>query len=396
MTFEALVGWRYLRNRRSRMVSLVSWITILGVAFAVSALLITLAVIQGFEREYKRSVLAFNAHVLVSHTDGLDDAASVIATIRRVAQAGEIKGLTPFFYLEGLAVQGAQVRGLAIKAVHLEEYWQLSGLPHEDTGQDKAGLWVGKVFREELGAAEKPLRLRLPSENEGPQARSFREIPISGYFSSGMYDYDSNFALLSFETADKKLGIFNTVHGIEIWLRDPKLARPFVSRLKESLSFPYTVMAWQDLNAHLFGALKLERLVFAIIMGMLILVASFNITGTLTMRVLEKRGDIAILRAMGARWSQIRRLFLCQGLALGWIGGALGISLALLGLEFLQRFRPLKLAADIYFVEFVPSQWRLSHVLWVLVVTTAFSWLATRLALLRLKKLSVIQALGEI
>jgi len=217
-----------------------------------------------------------------------------------------------------------------------------------------------------------------------------------GTFTSGLYDYDASFALMDMQAAREFIDAHLMPNGVEIWLQDPKQAKLFSSQLSERLKFPYTVLTWQDLNANLFGALQMERLVFSIIMGALILVASFNITGTLTMRILDRRGDIAILRAMGARWQQIRRLFFYQGLALGWTGCVIGLLMGLGVLEVLHRYQPLKLAADIYFIDYVPASWKVSHIVMTFVVTTLFSWVASRFALIRLKRLSIVQALGEI
>jgi len=395
MSFELTVGLRFLLSRRSRMLTVVSVITVLGVAFGVMALLVTLAVVDGFRAEYKKSVLAFNAHVIVLQGDQIEDLESIKQDINKLSEDYEIKGVSPFIYREGLAVQGNQVRGLAVKAVDLPDYWQLSGMPHQAIN-DVPGLWIGKALREEMGDSSKPLKLRLPAGTGPAETGSFTDMALAGQFSTGMYDYDASFALIDRRLAQETLGFGEEVSGVEIWLADADLAPELTSRLSDALSFPYTVLSWQDLNAHLFGALQLERLVFGLIMGILILVASFNISGTLTMRILEKRGDIAILRAMGASWRQLRRLFFYQGLALGWLGCGLGVGLGLVLITVLQRAKPLKLAADIYFVEFVPARWDITQVILTLGVTTLFAWLATRLALLRLGRLSVAEALGEI
>jgi len=391
--FELKVAWQYLLSRRSKMLTQVSLITILGIGFGVMALLVTLAIMDGFQEEYKRSVLAFNAHVVVMQGDSIQNVDELIQTIEQMAGPGELKGLSPFIFREGLAVKGNRIRGLAIKVVDLRNYWQLSHLSHEKLGGDE-GLWLGKTLMAELGRKGHLIRLRLP-ETDTSQV-NFRELPVAGTFSSGMYDYDSSFALIDRRAAEHLLGQNQAVNGIEIWLQDPDKSIDFTARLSDILGFPYTVLSWQDLNAHLFGALKLERLVFSLIMGILILVASFNISGTLTMRILDKRGDIAILRAMGATWSQLRRLFFIQGLVLGWLGCTLGLVLGLAILEFLIHFRPLTLEAEIYFVEFVPAYWKWSHIGLAFAVSMLFAWLASRLALIRLEKMSVVEALGDI
>lgn len=393
MHFELKLGWQYLLSRRSKMLTQVSLITILGIGFGVMALMVTLAIMDGFQEEYKRSVLAFNAHALVMQGDSIQNVDELIQTIEQVARPGELKGLSPFIFREGLAVKGNRIRGLAIKVVELDNYWQLSHLPHEGFG-DSEGLWLGKTLMAELGRKGNAIRLRLPATDTSQV--TFRELPVQGTFSSGMYDYDSSFALIDRREAEQWLGENQAVNGIEIWLQDADKSIDFTSRLSDILSFPYTVLSWQDLNAHLFGALKLERLVFSLIMGILIMVASFNISGTLTMRILDKRGDIAILRAMGATWGQLRRLFFIQGLALGWLGCVLGLVLGLAIVEFLIRFRPMGLDAEIYFVEFVPAYWKWSHIALVLAVATFFAWISSRLALVRLEKMSIVEALGDI
>lgn len=381
------------------MLTMVSMITVLGVAFGVMSLLVTLAVVNGFKAEYERSILAFNAHLIVMGGQGSETDDKVRQAIRDVAQPGEVKGLSPFMYREGLAVKGMEVRGIAIKVVDLKSYWELSGLDHHDQTGDP-GLWIGQEMEKKLRVVGGVLRLRMPEDTaEGTDAEepaSFVEIPVSGSFTTGIYDYDASYALIDMEDARSRFKLPEGIDGIELWLSDPSQAQSFKLRLAEQLAFPYTVMSWEDLNANLFGALQLERLVFAIIMGILILVASFNITGTLTMRILERRSDIAILRAMGARWQQIRRLFFVQGLVLGWTGCFLGVLLGLGLLEAMVRLKPLHLAAEIYFIDFVPVRWSLQHVAVALLVTTVFSWLATQMALIRLKRFPVAQALNEV
>ncbi len=395
MRFELLTGWRHIKSRRSKMLTMVSGITVLGVAFGVMALLVTLAVINGFKAEYEKSILAFNAHLIVMGGQGPESIQQVQQAIQGVSQPDEVKGVSPFMYREGLAVKGMEVRGIAIKAVDLESYWELSGLEHKDQTGD-AGLWIGQALEKQLGVVGGILRLRVPEDEEDVEASRFIELPVSGTFATGIYDYDVSYALIDMTEARSRFKLPENADGVEIWLRDANQARSFQQRLAEQLAFPYTVMTWEDLNANLFGALQLERFVFAIIMGILILVASFNITGTLTMRILERRGDIAILRAMGARWKQLRRLFFCQGLVLGWTGCLLGVGMGLGLLEALVRFKPLRLTAEIYFIDFVPARWSPLHIGVALLVTTVFSWLATRIALVRLKKFPVVQALNEI
>ncbi len=395
MKLQWVLGRRHLLSRRSKMLSMVSGITVLGVAFGVMSLLVTLAVINGFQSEYERSVLAFNAHLVVMSGEGEINTDKVNEALEKSGVMSAMKGSTPFLYQEGLAIKGQQVRGLAIKIVDLTSYWMYSDLAHQSLRQDLSGLWVGSALLKDMDGDSDTLKIRLPDIEAGNEV-PFRTIPIVGSFASGMYDYDSSFVLMDQQIAKDVLAHKQGSNGMEIWLHDPHQAAELSKDLSEHLAFPYSVLTWRDLNANLFGALQLERLVFSLIMGALILVASFNISGTLTMRILERRGDIAILRAMGARWSQIRSLFFLQGLVLGWTGCLLGLALGLGLLEFIERYKPFKLAAEIYFIEYVPAQWNPMHVVIAIGVTTVFAWLASRVALLRLRKLSIVQALGEI
>jgi lipoprotein-releasing system permease protein len=398
MSFEFFISRRHLIARRSKMLSVVSWITVLGVAFGVMALLVTLAIVNGFRNEYEKSILAFNAHVIVMSGEAEAQLDLINKAILKEGLQSEVRGTSPFVYREGLAVQGNLVRGMAVKGVDLKAYQKFSGLEYhqkEEAGLVSShGIWLGQTFLDEFPLKEQALKLRLADGAESD--KSFIKLPVVGSFVSGLYDYDATFALMDLAASEVLLGQSMRAQGIEIWLKDASSAEIFSSRLSQHLKFPYTVLTWRDLNANLFGALQLERLVFAIIMGALILVASFNITGTLTMRILEHRGDIAILRAMGATWRQLKRLFFYQGLALGWSGCSLGILLGVLCLEIIRRYQPLKLEAEIYFIEYVPAEWNVSHILITFAVTTLFSWLAARVALFRLRRLSIVQALGEI
>lgn len=388
LSFEWTFAWRSLFSRRSRrLLHVVSVITIIGVGFGVAALLVTLGVLRGFQERFAKSALAFNAHIIVRSAETIRMPDPLVSKILAVGGEGEIKGLVPFHYREGLAIRGTHVRGLAIKTVDLDRYWELSDLSHREFASLQGEIWLGETLWEELGRPTERLRLYFPISDG--DSKGFEDLPIAGVFQSGLFDYDANFALLD------RAGGNEAVSGIEVWLQEPQAAEPFRDRLAQVLSFPYTVLTWHDLNYDLFSALKLEKLVFAIIVSLIILVASFNIMGTLAMRVLERRGDIAILRAIGASWRELRRTFFWQGITLSVLGAALGLLLAGGILALLHYYRPLKLAAPVYFVDHVPVAWSFKDVGIVLGITLLFSWLSSELALLRLRRMSVVRALGE-
>lgn len=386
-----------LGDRRERFLSVSTVVAIIGVAFGVAALLISLSIITGFQREFKKAVLDFNSHVVLLNADEITDPEKVAREAGELSSIG-IKGWTPFIYREGMAVVGSKVKGIVLKGVDFKKFSNLSRMKISFEGGDGPGglrnkehlptLILGKTLARELGPTEGIVRILFPPQD-------IRRFFVGGEFESGLHEYDSSFAFLTLEEAVRFFKTRGRVSGLEFWLEDPDQATLWASVMKGHFRHPYVVMTWRDLNENIFRALELEKLVFFVLMIVLIGVAVLNILGTLLMLLLEKRGEVAILRAMGLSWRRLRKVFLLDGLLIGFVAIALGVLLGLGVLFFLERWQPISLAPEVYFVKNVPVAYSWPNFFWVISSGFLVILVGCELALRGIGKIDVSRALVE-
>lgn len=371
MNFEWTLAKRFLfAKRRKRFLSAAAWIAVAGLAFSVASLWIAMAVLYGFRVEYRRSILGINAHVIIQKADEIDDASVLEDELKSYDRIGPSRGAIPFIYREGMAVAGGQVKGIVLKGVDFARYEKLSKMNFQKSelaaGENPEKLpeiFLGKTLAEELGLKRGVLRVLFPQgmKPEEMGAKNVKKFFVAGTFESGLFEYDSSFALLSLEAAKSFFRTEGKVSGMEIWLEDPEKADVWAAALREKLDYPYVVMTWRELNENIFRALEVEQIIFMVILGVLVAVAASNVIGTLAMLFLERRGEVAILRAMGLSWARVRKVFLFNGLLIGSAGVAVGLTLGSCVLLFLDRWKPLPLAAEVYFVSTVPVGWSWVH-----------------------------------
>jgi len=204
-----------------------------------------------------------------------------------------------------------------------------------------------------------------------------RKYVITGVFETGMYEYDSGYAYMELAAAQDLAGLGARVTGIDVRTPDRWMAPVVAQQLATVLGFPYRTIDWQEQNRSLFQALKLEKLAMGVILLLIVLVAAFNIVSTLTMVVTDKTREIGILKAMGMPASSIRRIFLWQGAAIGFVGTSLGVVVGLLGALALTRFRLIELDPAVYFIDRLPIQIAVGDVLWITAASLGIAMLAT-------------------
>ncbi len=411
MILEPLISLKFLfSRRRERFFSAAALVALLGVAFGVAALEVALGVTSGLMKEYKRAILSFNSHLILMKADEIANAEEVGASFKNFRALGNVAGWTPFIYREGLLVSGSKVKGIVLKGVDFEKYSDLSRMKIRFFPGNTAGeattlptIILGQALADDLQLSpeaspeERTLRILfprgLPSDKSLTDAiRSFR---VGGTFTSGLHEYDSSFAFLSLQEAQTFFQTKGRVSGLEIWLEDPDGAEVWAESLRKAFDYPYVVMTWRDLNENVFRALETERTIFFIIMAVLIAVASLNVMGTLTMLLLEKRKEVAILRALGLTWSRLRKIFLFDGLLIGSAGVAAGLLMGLGVLFFLETWQPIHLAPEVYFVSQVPVEYARRN--FVLVVSAAFVilFVGCEVALRRLTRFRDVKTLLE-
>ena len=353
-------------------------ISMVGVMIGVMTLNIVLAVMTGFEEDLRDRILGFNPHVVISSLQGfVDGYAEVVDAVR---QGPDVVAVAPFVYGQvmvsaGQSVSGSLVRGvdpsLASAVVdigsHLSfgEVGQL-GQKQELTFQTEetvqtvqlSGVLVGHELARQLGVfVGDPINIISPlSATPGPLGvvPRVKRFVIVGVFDSGMFEYDSALIYMSLADAQQFFTLGEQVTGVEVKIRDVYQAQAVARELESILGFPYTTRDWTEVNSNIFAALKLEKVVYFIVLLLIVLVAAFNIIATLIMVVMEKRKDIAVLKSMGATGRAISRIFIYKGLIIGVVGTLMGTLLGWVGCWLLDRYEFVELPKDVFYVSTLP------------------------------------------
>ncbi|MEE8315217.1 MAG: lipoprotein-releasing ABC transporter permease subunit [Syntrophobacteria bacterium] len=374
MSYEMFIGLRYLRAKRKQtFVSLITLISIAGVMVGVTALIVVIAVMNGFKEDLRDKILGVTSHVVISRFDGN------ISKYQEVrAKVGEVSGVnaaTPFIYTQVMissrkAISGAVLRGIepktASKVINLPKNLRAGSLEELEAEnkpegmRSTPGIILGNELARNIGASRgEPVTVisplgRLTPLGRVPRSQTFR---VAGIFDSGMYEYDSTIAYVSLWAAQRFLGIGDRVTGIEVRVDDIYEADRVARAIGKALGgYPYWSRDWMRMNKNLFSALKLEKIVMFIILTLIILVAAFNIVGTLIMVVIEKTRDIAILKSMGATRRSIMKIFMIEGAVIGLVGTLLGLLGGYTICTLLATYKFIELPSDVYYISTLPVQ----------------------------------------
>jgi lipoprotein-releasing system permease protein len=259
------------------------------------------------------------------------------------------------------------------------------------------GIVLGKELARNLGVIEGDLiYLMSPHGMLSPIGHlpAMKQYKVTGFFQSGMYEYDQTFAFIHIKDAQKMLRMGNSVSGIDIRVTDIYKARDIADQIIFKLGFPYWARDWMQMNQNLFRALKMERWVMAIILILIVLVAAFNIASSLIMLVMGKTRDIAILKAMGATNKSIRKIFVFNGMVIGAIGTVLGLCLGLLLCTLLKHYNIYELTGDIYyFTTTLPVKIEILWVLGIVAAAMVICFLATLYPAIQAAKLEPVEAI---
>jgi len=366
--FEFFIGARYLRSRqKTAFVSLITFLSMIGVAVGVMTLMVVLAVMTGYEHSLVSRILGVESHVLVFRYGGaIADHQTVVDRLRQVPG---VKSATPFIFSQAMLRSKSGISGAVLRGIDPErepdiempfQQWpleQLGSVTSDKNGTVVPGIVIGKELAQELKVIEGDLLFltitRAPKKRAGimPFIDRFRVV---GIFDTGMHEFDASMAYIRLAEAQRLTEMEGRVTGIEIRLTDVKITDPVSEEILRRLGFPYRVRNWKQLNANLFSMLMLQKTVLFIILTLIILVAAFNIASALIMTVSEKAKDIAILRAMGARGKNIRAVFVIKGMAIGLVGTSLGLALGFLLCWILETYPFITIPGDVYFLSTLP------------------------------------------
>lgn len=409
MGFTWQVALSHLRSRRSEAgINVITMVSILGVTIGVTALIMVLAVMEGFEIDLRDKILGSNAHLVVLNYGGNFELAS--DTLDRIEAIEGIEAAAPFVYSEMMIRSTQGAAGVVFKGIDPEytpkvtniveslelgpegpvssleaKTALLDGLARpETTEQDnssKPGIFIGKELAQDLYVTTddtvhiiNPVgggigMLGIPT----PDVRSFR---VAGIFHTGMYEYDTKWTYILMEEAQAFLKLDKNINGIEIQVQDIDNAPDLAYAVQEELDYPFFLRHWMELNSKLFAALKMEKIVMGLILSLIVMVASLNIVGTLILVVLTRGREISILRAMGASSRQILHIFMLEGVIIGFVGTIVGTVLGLLGCYCLDQYQ-FPLDTDVYYMDSLPVVIEPQTVLTVVVTAIAISFLAT-------------------
>jgi len=365
--FEWFVSLRYLKAKRKKgFISLITVISVVGVAVGVMALICVLGVMTGFTNEFRAKILGVNSHIVIQK---YGDTINNYSELReQLLKKPSIIGATPYLYTQAMITAGeggtgAILRGIdpatASTVISIGDHMLEGSLKDLETPAGKVpGIVVGVDLAEQLHLRMGDrVRLISPSGPLTPMGVIPRMKPcrVVGVFETGIYEYDSALIYVSLETARKFLDIDKGVHGIELRLADIYQADRVARDIEKELGLSYVAKDWIRLNKNLFSALRLEKTALSIIVALIVLVAAFNIVSTLIMVVMEKARDIAILKSMGATSGSIMRIFIYEGLVIGLTGTVLGVLGGLGISELLSRYKFIKLP-DVYPMTTLPVQ----------------------------------------
>jgi lipoprotein-releasing system permease protein len=374
MSYELFIGLRYLKAKRKQtFVSLITFISIAGVMVGVTALIVVIAVMNGFKEDLRDKILGVTSHVVITRFDG--NISNYLEVKEKVEEVSGVNAATPFIYTQVMissrkAISGAVLRGIepksASKVINLPKNLRAGGLEELEAEnkpegmRSTPGIILGNELARNIGASRgEPVMVisplgRLTPLGRVPRSQTFR---VAGIFDSGMYEYDSTIAYVSLWAAQRFLGIGDRVTGIEVRVDDIYRADRVARAIGKALDgYPYWSRDWMRMNKNLFSALKLEKIVMFIILTLIILVAAFNIVGTLIMVVIEKTRDIAILKSMGATRSSIMKIFMIEGAVIGLVGTLLGLLGGYTLCKLLATYKFIELPSDVYYISTLPVQ----------------------------------------
>jgi lipoprotein-releasing system permease protein len=392
---ERRIAGRYLRSRRSSWASLNTIIAIGGVAVGVMALIVVLGVMNGLRDDLRERILVANPHLRVLTFGAglrLDEWRRVLAEVQKqpgvvaaapevISQAGISAGHD---YGEGVNLLGFDPDTGTHSVTTFPQSIRKGDLSFRPTRTDVDGaLLLGTRLANRLSVYPGDVVTLVPVTQAkvnpalGVAVPKFWKFEVTGLFDTGMFQYDNQFVVMSRDMAQKFTGLGDAVSGIAVRVTDPDLAPEVGRQLEDRLGYPYRTLDWQTQNSSLFSALELEKLAMGLIIFFIMVVAAFNIVGTLTMVVADKTREIGILQAMGLTAPSVARIFLAQGAIVGLVGTLLGLCGGLIVSYIVDRSGWIRINPAVYFIDHLPVHVEALDVLYVVLASLAVAVLAT-------------------
>lgn len=388
------IGLRYVRSRQHKFfVSLITWVSLAGVSLGVGALIVILSVMNGFEGELRDRLLALGAQARVVN-QGVTPADEDRALRQRLADIPGVTGVSPYIELMALAVHYPEMLPVQLRGIDPALESRVSDVAPLIVEGGLAGLKpgsnvliVGRDIADQLGVRlGDALTLLVPTSTSGglPEPR-LRRFTVGGIYQAGLEEFDNSLLLAHIDDVRAFAPESRGAAGLRLRFESAQAAPGFMPAVRAELPAGYRASDWTEDNASYFRAVRIEKTMMALILLLIVAVAAFNTVAMLVMVVNDKRTDIAILRTLGASPVSVLKVFLTQGIAIGWFGVAGGLALGVLvalnvdtlvpALERLFGFQFLD--AQVYYITTIPSEVHLRDVCWIGVAAFMLTLLST-------------------
>jgi lipoprotein-releasing system permease protein len=388
LPYQLFIALRYLRSKKKHKgISVNTLISTGGVAVGVMALLVVLSVMSGFHEDLQKKILGVNAHVVILDYRGTMPEYKDI--IEKLKGDKDIVSFAPFVLSQAMVSSGKKAHGvflrgiipeMEIKTTEILKFIKEGNLKDLAPKDGVPGIILGRELASSIGVFKGDIiNVLSPVGEIGPLGMlpKVKKFRVAAIFEVGMFEYDLNLVLTGIKPAQEFFGMKEDITGIELRLNDIYKAPIVRARIQEKLGFPLYARDWIQMHRNLFSALKLEKFAMFIILILIILVASFNIISTLIMNVIEKKREIAILKAMGATNNGIMTVFMLQGLFIGLFGTIIGVTGGYLLSYVLNTYQIIKLPADVYYLSHLPVKMKFFDFVTVSLSAIIISFLAT-------------------
>ena len=383
-----------MSNQKGSFTRFAGFLSVMGLAVGVSALLLTLFILNGFERVISDKISEFDGHVRIRHF--LNEPISTKLTTIDSALINYNDGLilSSFIQRPALLRKGNLAEGVIVEGIHNEQADFINNmLVQGNLNFDNKSVVLGKRLAEQLklSVGQKIVLFDLATLNKSN--KRIKQFTISGLFHSGMTEYDKSLVFINIVDANILFGMGNSVSGYVLRVEDTSMLDDITASLNNELSYPHMVMNWKEKNRSLFKWMSIQRWPILFIFGLIALVGVVNIISALSMIVIEKTGQIGILKSLGIKGYQLKIIFLFKGLIIGISGGAIGSVIALLIASLQNNFKLIRVPEDIYFMDFIPIDISILSIINILIFSIIFSIIAALWPTLRASQIEPSEAL---
>ena len=403
MGVEFFIAGKYLRAKRKEgFISLITLLSVAGVTVGVMALVVVIAVMSGAETQFRKQILGLEPHILIMNYKGsYDNYGPLLASIKKTPQ---VKVASPILFGQAMIRTKQSFSGVMIRGIIPENGSGLikgftpktleTALKTDFDTQNIPGIILGKELANSLGVLKGDKVVLMASNgfiSPVGQIPSMKRFMVKGTFESGMSEYDSMLAYVHLAQAQQLVAAKDKISAIGVWVDDVFRVKQIREKYLTAIEYPFYIRDWMEINQSLFSALKLEKTAMFIILTLIILVAAFNIASALIMMVMEKTKDIAVLKAMGASNTIIRRIFIIKGMIIGLFGTLLGTLFGVVVCYLLKKYDFIKLP-DAYPFSTLPVQLEYMDVMVISICAIFICFLSTLYPSYKASKMDPVEA----